>query len=277
MSHASGRVACALALAVSAVLLPAPAVHAQAAPFPYRRDGSTDTWLLAGGGALGVLGLVVAGGQEPLDSLELAALDPLDVPGIDRFATENWSPGAATASDLLVWSALAAPAVYSLAEFGGDEQKTLLVAYAETVLLTNAIVQTTKAVGRTRPYAYGVHPDIPEEERTEVDAVRSFPSSHSANTFAAAVFLGTAYGKINPDSPGRGWVWAGGLAVATATAALRVAAGRHFLTDVLAGAAIGSGTAWLVLELHEEEQSANTAQVVGFTPLGPTIAWTVRF
>lgn len=53
-----------------------------------------------------------------------------------------------------------------------------------------------------------------------------------------------------PDSPWRTPVVAGAYAVAAAAASLRVASGSHFLTDVLAGAALGTLSGWLVPVLH---------------------------
>lgn len=265
-----------------ACLVAAPA-WAQSGSFPYESDRTLDPWLAVGGVGLGALGLVAASHQKAPDSLTLAALDAGDLPGIDRSAAGNWSPGAATASDVLVWSALAVPAVYAVAAYGGDEEKTLLLLYGETLLLTNAVAQVTKAaVGRIRPYAYDPSPEVPPDALTTPDVERSFFSSHAANSFAAAVFLGTAHGKIHPESGARAWVWAGGLAVATVTSALRVVAGKHFPTDVLAGAAIGSGTAWLVLELHEVSTAdpvggAPARPSLGLTRAGPGIAWTFRF
>jgi hypothetical protein len=37
------------------------------------------------------------------------------------------------------------------------------------------------------------------------------------------------------------WIWGGGMTLAVVTGYLRVAAGAHYLTDVLAGAAVGTG------------------------------------
>ena len=47
-----------------------------------------------------------------------------------------------------------------------------------------------------------------------LSARRSFPSGHTANAFAAAVFLGTVHDRLYPDSGAGAWVWAGGLATA---------------------------------------------------------------
>ena len=42
------------------------------------------------------------------------------------------------------------------------------------------------------------------------------------------------------------WIWAAGLAVAAVTAYLRIAADRHYASDVTVGAAIGSLTGFAV-------------------------------
>ncbi len=59
---------------------------------------------------------------------------------------------------------------------------------------------------------------------------------------------------MNPDSHSKNLVWAGCLATASVTGYLRYAAGYHFPTDILAGAALGAFTGWLVPQLHEIDQ-----------------------
>ena len=122
----------------------------------------------------------------------------------------------------------------------------------ETILLNNGVVQLLKgATDRTRPYAYNDDPGIPEEKKSEVTTRRSFPSGHTANAFAAAVFLGTTYSKLHPESSARKWVWAGSLTAATAVGCLRYRAGKHFPTDIITGAVIGASIGYLVPKLHE--------------------------
>lgn len=90
-----------------------------------------------------------------------------------------------------------------------------------------------------------------------IEGMKSFPSLHTSQSFAAATFLTLAVGSEHlwgPDAP----AWArplGALAVgallggATVVAATRVEDHRHHLEDVVVGAAIGvaSGSAaWLV-------------------------------
>lgn len=68
---------------------------------------------------------------------------------------------------------------------------------------------------------------------------RSFPSSHAVNIFAAAVVVGCFFRRT----------WPYGLALASTIAYSRVYIGVHYPADVLCGAALGAGIAWLVVWL----------------------------
>ncbi len=99
----------------------------------------------------------------------------------------------------------------------------------ESVTLASATVQVGKIImGRERPYS---DPDLDGLDFLHYPSSRAFPSGHTAAAFAMATTLGDAI-----DKP-----WARvslyGLAVGTGWA--RMAEEQHWLSDVLAGAAIG--------------------------------------
>ena len=71
---------------------------------------------------------------------------------------------------------------------------------------------------------------------------RSMYSGHTSVSFA----LGTSYFLSMNQKRGLGRSWP--LISSAAIGAMRVAAGKHFPTDVLVGAVMGSGTA---IVLHE--------------------------
>jgi len=222
----------------------------------YDLDGGRETALLAGGAAVGAAALWVAAELEPLDPAELAALQATDLPAIDRAATRQWSPTAATWSDILGYGSTVAPLLL-LADTGSEAGAgDLGLMYAETMLLEQGLVGLIKGlVRRPRPLTYNPDPRIPDSLRRSHHAVRSFPSGHTAGAFAAAVFAGEVYARLNPDDPVRHWIRGGGLAIAATTGWLRIRAGRHFPTDVLAGAVIGSLVGWAVPRLHEVDAS----------------------
>ena len=223
-------------------------------PFPYDTDTSREVGLFGAGAALLTAGLLIDASREALTADQVAALDRADVNAFDRPATYRWSPDAARASDILVTVAMVAPLSLAVTEPGSRDAGTLVTMYGETVLLNAGLVSTLKGLfGRVRPYAYNDDPDIGMDLRTGNSAVRSFPSGHTADAFAAAVFTSTVYGRMHPDGDGRTWVWAGSLTVATAVGVLRYAAGRHFPTDIIAGAAVGSLVGWAVPELHRND------------------------
>jgi membrane-associated phospholipid phosphatase len=115
-----------------------------------------------------------------------------------------------------------------------------LVVIAQATLATLTVTELVKPVfGRPRPY---LHATTDPAERAEIlaedsDALRSFPSGHTATTFALAAASGavaTMRGyRIAPV------IWAAGMTLATATAYARVAGDRHYFTDTIGGSALG--------------------------------------
>jgi undecaprenyl-diphosphatase len=99
--------------------------------------------------------------------------------------------------------------------------------------------------------SYFARPRPPEQIGLEVTSIPSFPSGHAMSAIIVYSFL--AYLLI-PHMPSRFWKWVVGL---TAVIVIlfdgysRVFQGGHYLTDVLAGYALGLAWAALVYTLIE--------------------------
>jgi membrane-associated phospholipid phosphatase len=119
-------------------------------------------------------------------------------------------------------------------------------------------------VGRERPFVHA----LPESEKGAVahpsDNNLSFYSGHTNWVFALAASSGTvATLRGYRWAP---WVWGGGLTVAFTTGYLRIAADRHYFTDVIVGAALGSAFGFAIPYLFHSPRRDPTAPTFGFVP-----------
>lgn len=110
-----------------------------------------------------------------------------------------------------------------------------------SLLINTAVTQGLKyTINRTRPYAE--YPLIINPYTIEKDA--SFPSGHTSTAFALATSLSIQYKKWYVVVPC--YAWAVGVGYS------RMYLGEHYPTDVLAGAAIGIGSAYLSQWLNKK-------------------------
>jgi len=242
-------------LMVTGILAGATSVHADD-EFPYDLEGGRETAVLGGTAVLFGLGFWADKAYEPLTPEEIAVLEPESINWFDRSAASRWSPGATKASDVMLYATMAAPLSLVLTDQGSREPGTLGLMYIETYALQGGLTYLTKNLfARTRPYVYNDNPDIPLAEKMEKTARRSFYSGHTSSAFASMVFLASVFERLYPESSARGWVWGGCLTAAATTGYLRYAAGRHYPTDILVGAAMGAFVGYLVPSMHEIESN----------------------
>jgi membrane-associated phospholipid phosphatase len=90
------------------------------------------------------------------------------------------------------------------------------------------------------------------------DSKHSFFSGHTSYTFSFAVFLSTTFANYNPDSSLKPYVWSTSLLLAATTGYLRLAAGMHYPTDIIAGAIVGSAIGYLIPLLHEKDDDGSS-------------------
>jgi len=236
-------------LLVLALLCPRPLV-AEAPASPYTLSWAVDVPVTVGAAAAWALpqifmnDLVRGGG--PYDSASIN--------GMDRFVTGLHSTGANTASDVMLWSLVALPFAATALDVGVSSGggwrgwATDSAVIAEAVLVSAALNQVTKfAVQRPRPLLY----DRPagDPALAVADNHVSFYSGHTSTAFAAGMAWASTFARRHPDSPWRFVAYGGAATLGSTVGLLRMLAGKHFTSDVLVGAAMGTlvglGVPWL--------------------------------
>lgn len=124
----------------------------------------------------------------------------------------------------------------------------------ETIIYATSMAITTALVTPIKHWSHELRPDNSN--------YKSFPSGHTATTFASAEFLRIEYGQVSP------WIAVGGYAAATATAVLRMHNNKHWFSDVIAGAGFGILSTDLAYLLNDRlffRKKAN--KTLGFFPV----------
>ncbi len=198
---------------------------------------------------MGAAAAVWAGGEyvrlrrAPAPGLEREAQRALNK--LDRGAREMLMRVRATAAAERVSDALgfgAAPLACLAALVRVDGLGLALVRDALKVLravaVTGALNQVIKfAAPRERPFAAGA------AEALGRDRYGSFFSNHTS----AVAAMATATARLAARRGASGWIGAPLFALALFVGYLRLAADQHYLTDVLAGAAFGTGAGALFM------------------------------
>jgi membrane-associated phospholipid phosphatase len=112
----------------------------------------------------------------------------------------------------------------------------ILASIAVNGVVTVAMKYT---INRDRPFV--TYPDIYKKSGA---GSPSFPSGHTSSAFAAATSLTLAYPKWYIIVPSFSW--------AATVAYSRMDLGVHYPSDVLAGALVGAGSAWLTYAVNKK-------------------------
>jgi membrane-associated phospholipid phosphatase len=214
--------------------------------FPFRAASTADYAVIAAGAVTyGALAFLVPPADDPRWASPIL---------FDARARRSWIGPTASArhtadwaSHITILSSLALLAsdgvVLGLTHDDWELAKQVLLMDAEVLVITGTLIHSLQlSVARARPDIVPCREDAAHSDHCSDSANTSFPSGHSAMAFAsAATFCAQRlrlqlYGHPAADAVGCG-VLAGG---AFATAALRVVADRHHLSDVSAGALLGT-------------------------------------
>jgi membrane-associated phospholipid phosphatase len=201
--------------------------------------------------------------------------DPAWFPG-DLSLRGKDVPAASRLSDALLAVAIAAPLIAALSKRTTPRLPNTAVVYGETLganLLLNALSKF--AFSRPRPYTYGA-----DARNALADWYVSFYSGHASTAFAAAVSGSYLFAESAPNRASSVILSGLELTLASATAVLRTRAGKHYYSDTVVGALIGTGLGIAIPLAHGARyrpEPSELAAAGGGLVLGTTLAAILPF
>ncbi len=218
---------------------------------PYDLSTGTDLPILGGEAILFGIDIALHKKFPAVQPEDTIGLNLLKIPGIDRHVVKNWSPAAHRTSNFFLRTFPVIPIALPLVAGRTSRHKmgvTYLMVF-EGMLATYTLTELTKLLAkRKRPYVYG-RSAFNENPFTQ-NAQKSFFSGHSSYT-AVNYYMGAKmFSDFYPDSDMEPVVWATAAIIPAITAWKRVQAGKHFVTDVLVGYAVGALVGVLIPEIH---------------------------
>jgi len=197
---------------------------------------------------LGAYSLIRSSNQTGLSEYELDNLSIYKINRFERFATQNYCERSMLQSDFLLYACLIAPFLLNINNNVSGEFLEVNTVIVQSLLTSIAFTQLTKTTFlRNRPLAY--NDSVPINIRRDKDARYSFISGHTALAFTGAMLTAKIYNDFHPYTNNT-LVYATAITTASTVGYLRMRAGKHFPSDVLAGAIVGTASAFLITEMH---------------------------
>ena len=216
----------------------------------YSLDKNKDIVLTGLGLGLSILGTSMNTEGPLLEDIN--ALNENDLWALDRSAIYNDSQTAQTLSDIILYTSVSMPFIIYSDKMCRSEGLTVGYMGFETFLLTFGVTQVTKsAVERYRPFTY--NPDVPLDVKLGSGSRVSFFSGHTSVTTSMSFFAAKVITDLRPNSKYNWLVWTAGASAPALIGYLRYEAGKHFLTDVMVGYAVGAAIGYLVPAAHLNE------------------------
>lgn len=244
----------------ASVVEPAPAPVVDLVPLPspplrvYNVNLAIDAPIIAVGATVGLLRTYMRSHLVQ----RRCPCDPSELNALDRRTVGYHSEGAALASDIIVALVQAGAPILELVDLGASRALVEDLTVISESLMVEIVFQEAANFGlqRPRPRVYAGNPSAVNAS----EGYLSFYAGHVGTTVAVlsatSFTLRLRYGE-------QVWPWVVTGLVGTSVAVLRVAAGKHFPTDVAAGALVGLATGIAVPWLHARTPDLRVSVVPG--------------
>jgi len=223
----------------------------------YQFDKKIDLGIGVANAGLVLIDYALYKNLKPLDREMILNLDRTDINSFDRSATQQNSESARKLSDVFEFGVFVLPAPFIFSKEMRKETKEIAVMYIETFTLNLFSTTLVKLVTtRNRPFVY--NPEVGINKKMVKNARMSMYSGHTSHTAAMSIFTAKVFSDFYPDSQWKPVVWGTAIAIPTITGYLRYKAGKHYPTDVIAGAAMGGLIGFLIPQLHKVKSKMPT-------------------
>ncbi len=190
--------------------------------------------------------------KDPSTTAQILALDKEDIPGFDRFGADVYHEKAATTSDLFFYGSMPLPLVLMFDKDIRKDAGRVAFMYLESMAITGLLyTSSVYFIDRYRPYAY--NPNVPMGERTGGGAKNSFFAGHVALVGTSTFFVAKVFSDYHPNSPWNYFFYPFAVVSTAGTAYLRHRGGKHFLSDIILGTAVGTLSGLLVPSFHKNK------------------------
>ncbi|RMG22309.1 MAG: phosphatase PAP2 family protein [Bacteroidetes bacterium] len=203
---------------------------------------------------------------------ELRSLDPDDINALDRLAIANYSMEADQVSNVFLIGAHVSPFLFLAGKQSRAHIGQIMVMYGEAATLNLGLTVITKSLfHRPRPFVF--NSAVPEEVKLSRNAKASFVSGHASMVALNTFFFAKVFSDYYPHSKWKPLVWGAAATIPAVTAYLRIAAGKHYPTDVLAGYALGAAVGILVPHFHRTQTLAEKGISLGVGYNSLRLSW----
>lgn len=113
-----------------------------------------------------------------------------------------------------------------------------------------------RSFARERPFVHFQNSNV----ASVTDPNGSFPSGHTSSAFASVFAAARACRLVDCGHERR--IWLVGVPLASLTGYLRIAADKHYATDVLAGAGVGATIGWITPRVYNALQGTRRRPTV---------------
>lgn len=209
--------------------------------------------IIAVAGGASIYGMTIIYNKEKTPEATILALSKDDVPAMDRWSAGKHDARLDEISYYPFYAVMPLPLVLladkKIAKDKGRVGLMYLEAYAiEGILYAGSVY----VADRFRPDVYNT--DLELSYRTNGNFRNSFFAGHVAVVALSTFFIAKVYDDYHPRS-GFKWVLYSAATAATAGMSyMRLEAGKHFTSDVLVGAAVGTACGLLVPVIHKNRE-----------------------
>ena len=126
-----------------------------------------------------------------------------------------------------------------------NEFGQIMLLYGQAFSLNSGVTLMSKSLFR-RPRPYSFNSGITAEYKLTREAKTSFISGHTSMTAMNSFFVAKVFSDFYPDSKWKPVVWVVAASIPAATGTMRILAGKHYPTDVIAGYAVGATIGFLI-------------------------------